>query len=684
MFAPLLTIASLLASLATAVTVYGPLGSTTITGPPPTGTSTVSTATTTSFVTVPGPPHYTELAAYNTIYMLPPAIPDPPPSNTLTIGVANSAQNMNGLSIPQKPTFFGFSIEMSVATQLIGKNSTRLNVPFLNLMALMVERAGAVHVRVGGNSQETAFMVDSFADGGILEKDKENASNPTGTPVLAFTPDLIYMLSNVSSLVNVKWYLGVPFNDTTNFRFQIAEVAEVVLGDNLLGFQAGNEPDLYGSHQHRKEGYSQFDYFGEFAQLTQAYQADANVANKKSLIAPSVQGADWGPRPEAVWDTGFVQAYDQYLSALSVEHYPSDNCAVIFPQPNNPPKDPIQEFPTYLKHSNGQGLVSNYLNSTMFAQQVGKPFLMFETNTASCGGFPGISDTFASALWALDYGLQMTHSNFSGALLHAGGQNVSYNPFTAPPTNESSFHQWTVGPIFYSAMVVAEALGKSNTSQVKDMLPDNNEFNPVYSVYENGVLARMVMINYLTDPSGAHDYTATVNVGGDQFGEANSVPAQVKVKYLLAPSVSEKDNITWGGQTLGGRFQVDGRLQGEENVQTVPCDQTANSCQIRVPAPGAALVYFSDDAQSAASAPGQDAQTFPTTVLTKTKNTVSVDPAVLATAQGMSGKDRQQQGGTSEGGTNGATAVAAPWMLVVTGAAMGLALCSRRLSALAW
>lgn len=139
-------------------------------------------------------------------------------------------------------------------------------------------------------------------------------------------------------------------------------------------------------------------------------------------------------------------------------------------------------------------------------------------------------------------------------------------------------------------------------------------------------------------------------------------------------------------QTLGGRFQVDGRLQGEENVQTISCDQTANACQIRVPAPGAALVYFSDDAQSAASAPGQDAQTFPTTVLTKTKNTVSIDPAVLATAQGMSGKDRQQQGGTSQGGANGATAVAVgarPWMLVVTGAAMGLALCSRRL-ALAW
>lgn len=73
------------------------------------------------------------------------------------------------------------------------------------------------------------------------------------------------------------------------------------------------------SHGHRPLNYSQFDYFGEFSLLTQAYQSDALVTNKKSLIAPSVQGSDWGPRPEAVWDTGFVQAYDQYLTALSVE-----------------------------------------------------------------------------------------------------------------------------------------------------------------------------------------------------------------------------------------------------------------------------------------------------------------------------------------------------------------------------
>jgi len=55
---------------------------------------------------------------------------------------------------------------------------------------------------------------------------------------------------------------------------------------------------------------------------------------------------------------------------------------------------------------------------------------MFETNTASCGGFVGISDSFGAALWSLDYAMQMAYSNFSGALFHVGGQNVYYNPFT--------------------------------------------------------------------------------------------------------------------------------------------------------------------------------------------------------------------------------------------------------------
>lgn len=108
--------------------------------------------------------------------------------------------------------------------------------------------------------------------------------------------------------------------------------------------------------------------------------------------------------------------------------YPDDNCAAAFPDAGfGAPKVPQDVFAEYLTHASGIGIVAPYLNSTAFAQENGKPFMMFETNTASCGGFPGVSDSFGAALWGIDYGLQMAYSNFSGALLHVGGQDDTYN-----------------------------------------------------------------------------------------------------------------------------------------------------------------------------------------------------------------------------------------------------------------
>ena len=45
-------------------------------------------------------------------------------------------------------------------------------------MSLVAERAGRVHVRVGGNTQETARMVTSLPDGKAIEKQKVDTNNP--------------------------------------------------------------------------------------------------------------------------------------------------------------------------------------------------------------------------------------------------------------------------------------------------------------------------------------------------------------------------------------------------------------------------------------------------------------------------------------------------------------------------
>lgn len=122
--------------------------------------------------------------------------------------------------------------------------------------------------------------------------------------------------------------------------------------------------------------------------------------------------------------------------------------------------------------------------------------------------------------------------------------------------------------------MVAEAMGTNNASQIVDLLPNNgNIYTPAYAIYENGNAVRAVLINFMNDPSGASDYITNILIGGGTSYQQASTPSTVFVRYLLAPSVVEKHNITWAGQTFGGPFSSDGRLQGEVTTEVVQCDQ---------------------------------------------------------------------------------------------------------------
>lgn len=251
-----------------------------------------------SFTLTAGPAAFTGAAAYDKTYLTPPPPQDPPPSTNVSVFLPPGG--LPNMSIPQSGAFAGFSIEMSVATQIRESNvhktspllrnalsswekqvsrrcvppcaedqpnpslSTILFVPFLNLLSNIVARAGWVQVRVGGNTQEAAELKDTLPNGTILAKDKANIFNPTGTPPLEYTRDLVYMMGNISALVNVRWYTGrlhrmrittttlsvssgsgIPFFQLDPISLDMALLAQEVLGDNLIALQAGNEPDLY-------------------------------------------------------------------------------------------------------------------------------------------------------------------------------------------------------------------------------------------------------------------------------------------------------------------------------------------------------------------------------------------------------------------------------------------------------
>jgi hypothetical protein len=97
--------------------------------------------------------------------------------------------------------------------------------------------------------------------------------------------------------------------------------------------------------------------------------------------------------------------------------------------------------------------------------------------------------------------------------------------FLAPPTNQSSFHQWTIGPVYYSALVVSEIFGTSKTGQIIDLSANSaNQFTPAYAIYDGGVPTKVAMFNYITDPSGASTYSAVISIGGA------TMPPSVQVK----------------------------------------------------------------------------------------------------------------------------------------------------------
>lgn len=188
-------------------------------------------------------------------------------------------------------------------------------------MANIQQRAGSVRIRVGGNTQEVAKLVDQLPENRILQKNLTGIFGTTNTPPLDFTRELLYMMGNISSLVNVGWFLGVPWFVTKPFDLTIVPAAVDILGDHLLGLQAANEPDLYVRHQHRIAPYTPFDYYGEMSDfLTQlaASGLDTTGRAKQLLVAPNIAwGADW--TPDQIWATGLVDTYNDNLAFLAME-----------------------------------------------------------------------------------------------------------------------------------------------------------------------------------------------------------------------------------------------------------------------------------------------------------------------------------------------------------------------------
>jgi hypothetical protein len=203
-------------------------------------------------------------------------------------------------------------------------------------------------------------------------------------------------------------------------------------------------------------------------------------------------------------------------------------------------------------------------------------------------------------------------------------------PFTPPPGNLTSVYQWTTGSVYYSTLLIAEIFGQSNTSRVTDLNIQGDEhttLHPAYAVYEDDAPSRIVLFNYVSDPSGGSTYQATLSIPG------GNLASTVHVRYLSAPTVAEHDNITWAGQTMGASYASDGQLHGDVLTQTITCQNSL--CVIPVPAPAIAVVYLTDKALALSSPQPVSKTAFETTRVGT--GSATVDTKVLETSNGQNG-----------------------------------------------
>ena len=121
---------------------------------------------------------------------------------------------------------------------------------------------------------------------------------------------------------------------------------------------------------------------------------------------------------------------------------------------------------------------------------------------------------------------------------HTSGINTIYNLFTAPAYNASN-KAWKTGPIFYSNLVIAEALASVTGELTRVMdLNAGQDVIAAYGIFEGTdtpLPQKAVLINMINDPSGANTWTANLPV-------AQGV-TQVSYKILQAPNVGSFDNI---------------------------------------------------------------------------------------------------------------------------------------------
>jgi hypothetical protein len=219
-----------------------------------------------------------------------------------------------------------------------------------------------------------------------------------------------------------------------------AAAAHGALGSALTGLAFGNEPDAFASHQQRPQPWD----FPTYAQQVLAYrQALAPAEAALPLVGPDASTG----RDRLAWARD--EAGPVAVAALTAHFYPLSACRGSMPR--------ISDM-----LSRGIRGLENQRLAEMIAvsRSSGRPLRIDEANDVSCGGQPGVSNTFASALWAVDFLARAMAAGVAGVNFHGNvGLPLGYAPFAADNPSALGAGQLTAHPEWYALLLARQLLG---------------------------------------------------------------------------------------------------------------------------------------------------------------------------------------------------------------------------------
>jgi hypothetical protein len=292
------------------------------------------------------------------------------------------------------------------------------------------------------------------------------------------------------------------------------------LGSSLAAFACGNEPEYLSDDGVKPKGYSVGDYLSDAANCIEAI--DAGAPNAPIEGPETVTEPTW-PAAYAANEAGMIKAFGIHFYALP--------CGLNGETP--------AERATQLFSQSGIARDVWWFDWAKTDAETAKASLwMTEVNTACGGGDPGLSNTFASALWIIDYLLLGAEHGVSEMNVQGGlGTCEGYSPLCAVSTNE-----YKAQPIYYG-MLFAHMLGtgkllpvtvsdgssagglaahalESSTGGVKVILENFSQHQAVIKLSAPGIFSSASVL-HLTAPSLLT--TSGINIQGAQVNANGTI-----------------------------------------------------------------------------------------------------------------------------------------------------------------